>query len=62
MEQLNKVENTSKNIQEMVDEILGDSLKELDDYIALVRKIFIESPEIIDGDVDKILLSSPTYT
>ena len=62
MEQLNKVENTSKNIQEMVDEILGDSLKELDDYIALVRKIFIESPEIIDGDLDKILLSIPTYT
>ena len=62
MEQLNKVENTSKNIQEMVDEILGDSLKELDDYIALVRKIFIESPEIIDVDLDKILLSIPTYT
>ena len=62
MEQLNKVENTSKNIQEMVDEILGDSLKELDDYIALVRKIFIESPELIDGDLDKILLSIPTYT
>lgn len=62
MEQLNKVENTSKNIQEMVDEILGDSLKELDDYIAIVRKIFIESPEIIDGDLDKILLSIPTYT
>ena len=62
MEQLNKVENTSKNVQDMVDEILGDTLKELDDYIAVVRKIFIENAEILDGDLDKIILSIPTYT
>lgn len=61
MEELNKVENTSVHIQQMVDEIVGDSLTEIDNYMTTVRKIFIENAEILDGDLDKIILNIPTY-
>lgn len=61
MSELNKVENSSVQVSEMVELILGDSLKEVDTYIDKVRNIFIENKEILDQDLDKIVLQIPVY-
>jgi len=61
MEQLNKVENSSVHVTEMVDTILGDSLKEVDTYMEKVKAIFIDNQEIIDQDLDRIILQIPVY-
>lgn len=60
-ESLNKVENSSAQVNEMVDLILGDSLKEIDEYLAKVRTIFIENQEVLTQDLDKIILQIPVY-
>ena len=61
MEQLNKVEVSSATVQEMADFIIGDSLNELDNYLATVRTAFVENVELLDGDLDKIILQLPVY-
>lgn len=61
MQQLNKVENSSVQVNEMVDSILGDSLKDIDTYMDKVKTIFIDNQEIIDQDLDRIILQIPVY-
>lgn len=61
MQQLNKVENSSVQVNEMVDSILGDSLKDIDTYMDRVKTIFIDNQEIIDQDLDRIILQIPVY-
>lgn len=61
MEQLNKVENSAIQVNEMVNTILGDSLTEIDNYINIVRTCFIENTQILDADLDKIILQIPVY-
>ena len=61
MEQLNKVENSSVQVNEMVNSILGDSLTEIDNYINKVKVMFIDNQEIIDQDLDRIILQIPVY-
>lgn len=61
MEQLNKVENSSVHVNEMVSSILGDSLNEIDTYMDKVKTIFIDNQEIIDQDLDRIILQIPVY-
>lgn len=61
MQQLNKVESSSIQVDEMVNSILGDSLKEIDDYMNKVKIIFIDNQEILDQDLDRIILQIPVY-
>lgn len=61
MENLNKVEESSVQVNEMVNVILGDSLNELDSYMENVRNAFIKNQEILDDDLNKIILRIPTY-
>ena len=61
MGNLDKVENSSVQINEMVDLIIGDNLKEIDDYMEKVKTVFIDNQEILDGDLDKIILRIPVY-
>lgn len=60
-ESLNKVENSSAQVNEMVELILGDSLNEVDGYIEKVRGIFLKNDEILTQDLDKIILQIPVY-
>lgn len=61
MEQINKIENSSAQINEIVTNLLGDSLKEIDEYIASVRNCFISPRETLLDDLNKILLQIPVY-
>ena len=61
MDQLNKIENSSVQVNEMVTAILGDSLNEIDNYINLVRNCFINDKQLQDGDLDRIILQIPVY-
>lgn len=61
MEQLDKVENSSVQVNEMVNAILGDTLVEVDAYVAKVRSTFLDNQEILDDDLDKIILQLPVY-
>jgi len=58
---INKVESSSVQINEMVDTILGDSLSELDNYMDKVRAVFIDNQELLDQDLDRIILQIPVY-
>lgn len=56
-----KVESSSVQVNEMVDEILSDSLTEIDNYMDVVRQCFLANQEILDQDLDKIVLQIPVY-
>lgn len=60
-ELLTGVENGSKQVQDMVDTIIGDSTKEIDNYIDNVRNLFLTSPDMADSELDKIILQIPVY-
>lgn len=60
-EKLLKVETNSKEVQEMVDGILGDTLDPINNYINLVSSCFFEGKEILDDDLNKIILRIPVY-
>lgn len=61
MENLQKVEDSSSQVTEMVNLILGDSLKDLDSYLEKVRSVFISEQEILDQDLNRIILEIPVY-
>lgn len=61
MDNLQKVEESSAQVNEMVNLILGDSLNELDAYMERIRGIFINNQEILDQDLNRIILEIPTY-
>lgn len=61
MEQLNKVESNSIQINDMVKTIISDSTVEIDNYIDKVRDCFLSEKELLDGDLDKIILQIPVY-
>lgn len=61
-EQIQKVEDNAKQIDEMAAMIIGNTTVELDNYIAIVRNCFLKESEILDDDLNKILLRIPTLT
>ena len=61
MDNLQKVEESSAQVNEMVNLILGDSLNELDAYMERIRGIFVNNQEILDQDLNRIILEIPTY-
>lgn len=58
---LTKVETSAAQVNEMVKDILSDSLVEIDNYITVVRQCFLSEQEILDSDLDRIILQIPVY-
>ena len=61
MDNLQKVEDSSTQVNEMVNLILGDSLNELDTYMERIRGVFVNNQEILDQDLNRIILEIPVY-
>lgn len=61
-EQIQKVESTAQQIDQMVSLIVGDATVELDNYLQIVRNCFLKEDEILDDDLNKIILRIPTLT
>lgn len=55
------VENGSVQVAQMVDAIIGNNSTEIDEYISSVRQLFLNSSQIMDDDLDKIILKIPVY-
>ena len=61
MEKLQKVENSTKQVDDMVKFILKDYLTELDGYINIVKSCFLSDKEVSEEDLNKVLLQIPIY-
>lgn len=61
MEQLQKVETSSAQVEEMVQALLGTRLNALDQYMEQVRICFNNGDELLDDALNKISLQLPTY-
>ena len=61
MEQLQKVETSSAQVEEMVQALLGTRLNALDQYMEQVRICFSNGDELLDDALNKISLQLPTY-
>lgn len=61
MEDLQKVEQSGQQVDQMVAAIIGDTTKELDAYLDIVRQCFLTNVEILDDDLDRIVLRIPVY-
>lgn len=59
-EKLQKVENSSVQVKDMVDRIIGNSTTQIDDYISSVKTLFLTN-NVTDSDLDKIILQIPVY-
>lgn len=60
-ELLNGVESGSQQVSDMVDAIVGDKTKEIDEFIERVREMFLSDKEMNDGEIDRIMLQIPVY-
>lgn len=61
MEDLQKVEQNGQQVDQMVAAIIGDTTKELDAYLDIVRQCFLTNVEVLDDDLDRIVLRIPVY-
>lgn len=61
MEQLEKVEVSSAQVEQMVQALLGTRLNALDQYMEQVRICFNNGDELLDDALNKISLQLPTY-
>ena len=61
MEQLERVEASSAQVEEMVQALLGTRLNALDQYMEQVRICFNNGDELLDDALNKISLQLPTY-
>lgn len=53
------IENNAKQLNEIVTQLLGDSLDDLDNYIDSVRKVLAAGNEILDTDLARIIEDIP---
>ena len=56
MEEIQRVEENGKQIDEMVAQIIGDRLDTINAYISDVRTLYLTGQEILDDDLAKISL------
>lgn len=56
-----QIETDSKQVEELVTNILGSCLVELDIYLQEVRQKFTNELELLDTDLDRIILQIPNY-
>ena len=61
MEQIDKVNSNGSELDEIVNNLLGDKLTVLDQYISQVRACFMSGNQILDGDLEKIILQIPVF-
>lgn len=61
MQELEKIEQSGQQVDEMVKNILGTITVDLDNYLTKVRACFLNEAEIPDADLDKIVLQIPVY-
>lgn len=54
-----RVENNISQIEQMVDTLIGDSVVELDNYLAKVKQLFLSNNDICDRDLDRIIDTIP---
>lgn len=55
MAELGKTETIAREVDQMVDTILGDSYKDFDAYMATVTSLFIGNKEILTADLNRII-------
>ena len=58
---LNKIEVNSKQIEDIVNNIIGDSTSQLDEYINTVKSLISNTDYIKDSDLDRIVLDIPVF-
>lgn len=56
---MESIENNAKQINEIVEQLVGDNLVDLDNYIAKVRNILAAGQEILDVDLARIIEEIP---
>ena len=54
-----KIDSQSIQVREMVNSIVGDSTSQIDMFIERTKHLFLDSSQIQDGDLDKVILSIP---
>ena len=54
-----KVDVQSLQVRDMVNSIVGTSTQQIDLFIDNVKHLFLDSSQIQDGDLDKVILSIP---
>ena len=57
----NKVEENSIQVKAMADAIIGDSTVEIDAFMNTVRELFLNTTQILNDDLDKIILQIPVH-
>ena len=60
-EKIQNVENSGKNVDEMVASIVSDKLNLVDAYIQQVETLFMGDKEALESDLNKIILQIPIY-
>lgn len=61
-EKVNSLENNGKQVDEIVQGIIGTTTVELDNYLTTVRNCFANQQEIPDADLQRIMLEIPKCT
>lgn len=59
-EKLETIENSSVQVQDMVNTIIGDTTNEIDKYISSISNCLLND-NILDGDLEKIIVKIPVY-
>lgn len=60
-ELMNTVQTMSTQVDVMVNDLIGDIIIPLDNYLVTVRKCFLDNVEILDDDLNRIALQIPVY-
>ena len=60
MEDITAIEESSRQVDEMVQVIIGNNLDTIRAYITDVRNLYMSGQEILDDDLAKIALKIPT--
>ena len=58
---LESVEQNSYQVNEKVNGIIGDSTKEMDEYIGRIRNMLLTSSDINDEQLNRLMLEIPIY-
>lgn len=60
-ELLHGIENGAQQVDDIVNTIVGDKTKEIDEFIDKVRDLFLSDKDMNDGEIDRIMLKIPVY-
>ena len=60
-ELMNTVQTMSTQVDVMVNDLIGDIIIPLDNYLVTVRKCFLDNVKFLDDDLNRIALQIPVY-